>query len=420
MEEEYDFELLEENVRLYKVYKMFAYDWVFFYAISVLFFSITKGFSTSQIVYLSGFYTLAYCIFQVPANFFVKKIGLRKSMILGNILSAITILVYIIAKEYNTFVIIQFINGLSFALKGLSESDLLCTTMKRLGNFEKFTKVEGSANAKYYFFDAFASVLSGFMFIFNQYLPVVLCLIVTIIALIQSFKFNDVKLDIDKKRHAIFTSINNFFKTLSSERLKSIYMLSFIFTGIIQVNITLYKSILMDIGMQPQFIAILVGFYMIFAGIGSKEEFYFEKITKNKTLSIITITYIICIGIIGGIGIINYFNLFTLSIMITCLSIMGFLHGMYKVALKKYTVSFTTSKIRTRISSIGLMFEYAGTTIISFAVALLLHDVGNSMGCVIVSVISLIVMFIVLKFMDGRLGLKPEEYKSKDINDIKL
>ena len=85
--------------------------------------------------------------------------------------------------------------------------------MKRLGNFEKFTKVEGSANAKYYFFDAFASVLSGFMFIFNQYLPVVLCLIVTIIALIQSFKFNDVKLDIDKKRHAIFTSINNFFKS---------------------------------------------------------------------------------------------------------------------------------------------------------------------------------------------------------------
>ena len=109
MEEEYDFELLEENVRLYKVYKMFAYDWVFFYAISVLFFSITKGFSTSQIVYLSGFYTLAYCIFQVPANFFVKKIGLKKSMILGNILSAITILVYIIANEYNTFVIIQFI-----------------------------------------------------------------------------------------------------------------------------------------------------------------------------------------------------------------------------------------------------------------------------------------------------------------------
>lgn len=420
MEEEYDFQLLEDNVKLYKVYKMFAYDWVFFYAISVLFFSITKGFSTSQIVYLSGFYTLAYCIFQIRANFLVKKIGLRKSMILGNILSAVTILVYIIAKDYTTFVIIQFVNGLSFALKGLSEGDLLCTTMKRLGKFEKFTKVEGSANSKYYFFDALASVIAGFSFIFHQYLPVILCLIVTIIALIQSFKFNDVELDIDKEKHSLFTSIRHFFDTLSSDRLKSIYMIAFVFTGIIQVNITLYKSILMDIGMQPHIIAILVGFYMLFAGFGSKYEFYFERITKNKTLTVITLTYVICIGIIGIVGLINVVNLFMLSVTMICLCIMGFVHGVYKVALKKYTVSFTTSKIRTRISSIGLMFEYAGTTIISFMVAYLLENIGNSLGSIIIGIVAFLIIFLILKYMDGRLGLKPEEYSSKERNNVDL
>ena len=40
MEEQYDITLLEKNVKLYKGYKMFAYDWVFFYAVSVLFFNI--------------------------------------------------------------------------------------------------------------------------------------------------------------------------------------------------------------------------------------------------------------------------------------------------------------------------------------------------------------------------------------------
>ena len=74
MEEKYNFSELEHNVKLYKWYKMFAYDWVFFYAISVLFFSMTKGFSTSDIVYLTAFYTLAYCIFQIPSNFIVKKL----------------------------------------------------------------------------------------------------------------------------------------------------------------------------------------------------------------------------------------------------------------------------------------------------------------------------------------------------------
>lgn len=421
MEEEYNFGELEHNVKLYKRYKMFAYDWVFFYAISVLFFSITKGFSTSQIVYLSGFYTLAYCIFQIPGNFIVKKLGLRKTIILGNILSTITILMYIFFKSFDAFVFAQFVNGFSFALKGLAESDMLCSSMKRLGKFDKFSKVEGSSNAKYYFFDAVASIISGFSFTINEYLPIILCLIVTIVALVASFKFNDVKLDLDtEEKKSIIKSVNNFFRTLSSSRLKSIYLVAFVFTGIIQVAITLYKSVLIDMGMSPEYITMLVFFYVAFAGIGSKLEFFLEKLTKKKTLTFITITYITSLGIIGLFGLLNIFNLFTLSNIIVFLSIMGFLQGAYKVAIKKYTVSFTTSKIRTRITSIGLMFEYAGTTLISFAAAYLLDYTSNSLACVIVCVIGLLVMLGIIKYMDGRLGLKPEEYKAKDINNVEI
>lgn len=251
MEEQYDITLLEKNVKLYKGYKMFAYDWVFFYAVSVLFFNITKGFSTSEIVYITGFYTLAYCIFQIPSNFLVKKIGLKKSIILGNILSAVTLIIYIFANSFKAFAIAQFINGLSFALKGLSESDLLCSTMKQIGTFEKFSKVEGASNAKYYYFDAVASIISGFLFIVNEYLPVILCLIVTIIALIQSLKFYDISIKKEEEeKFSIIRSANHFFKTLSSSRLKSIYLVAFFFTGILQATSTLYKSVLIDVGLE--------------------------------------------------------------------------------------------------------------------------------------------------------------------------
>lgn len=421
MEERYNFGELEYNVKLYKRYKMFAYDWVFFYAISVLFFSITKGFSTSEIVYLTAFYTLAYCIFQIPGNFIVKKLGLRKSIILGNILSTITILMYIFSKSFDTFIFAQFVNGFSFALKGLAESDMLCSSMKRLGKFDKFSKVEGASNAKYYFFDAIASIISGFLFTINEYLPVILCLVVTIIALVASFKFNDVKLESDpEEKKSLVKSINNFIRTLSSSRLKSIYLVAFVFTGITQVAIILYKSVLIDVGLTAEYITMLVFFYVAFAGIGSKLEFFLEKLTKNRNLTFITITYITSLGIIGLLGLINILNLFTLSTMIFLLSVMGFLQGAYKVALKKYTVSFTTSKIRTRITSIGLMFEYAGTTIISFAAAYLLDYISNSFACVVVCIIGLLVMLGIIKYMNGRLGLKPEEYEAKDINNIKL
>lgn len=50
-------EKCEKNVKVYKKYKMFAYDFLFYYAISVMYYSITKGFSMSEIMYITGFYT---------------------------------------------------------------------------------------------------------------------------------------------------------------------------------------------------------------------------------------------------------------------------------------------------------------------------------------------------------------------------
>lgn len=422
MEEQYSsVALLEKNIKLYKKYKMFAYDWVFFYAVSVLFFGMTKSFATSQIVYLSGFYTLAYCIFQMPSNFLVKQIGLKRSMIVGNLLSVITIFIYIFASSFSVFVLAQFLNGLSFALKGLSESDLLCTSMKRLGKFETFSKVEGSSNAKYYFFDAIASIISGFLFISHQYLPVILCLIVTVIALIQSIYFYDVPMEVNKEeRTSLKRSVRHFRQTLASNRLKSIYMVAFLFSGIIQVTLTLFKSVLMDLGLEAQYITILVFFYVAGAGIGSKLLFYVEKKTKNRTLTVITITYISCLILLGVIGMLGVLNLGTLSFIIFFLIVMGFFQGAYKVALKKYTISFTTSQIRTRITSIGSMFEYAGTTIILFASAYLLEHVNSSLGSIMIGGMSLVSMIGVIKYMDGRIGLKPEEYAPKDVNHVKI
>ena len=421
MEEKYNFSELEHNVKLYKIYKMFAYDWVFFYAISVLYFTITKGFSTAQIVSLSAFYTLAYCVFQIPGNFLVKKLGLRKTIIFGNILSTITILMYIFFKSYDAFVISQIFNGFSFALKGLAESDMLCSSMKRLGDFENFSKVEGSANAKYYFLDAVAAIVSGFLFVVFDYLPIILCMIITIIALVASYKFNEVEIQFDEEdKKSIFKTVNEFFRTLSSDRLKSIYLFAFVFTGILQVVNTIYKSVLIDMGFTEKYVTIFAAFYTAFQGIGSKLEFFLEKITKKKTLTFMTITYITSLGTMGLFGLANIQNMFTVSNLLLLLSIMGFIHGAYKVALKKYTVSFTTSKIRTKITSIGLMFEYLGTTIISFAAAYLLNYMTNSFSCIVICIVGLFVMYGIIRFMDGRLGLKPEQYAAKDINNVKL
>ena len=52
-----------KNIDLYKKYKMFSYDFLFCYAISVLYLTTTKGFSMSQIMYLSSAYSIFSIIF---------------------------------------------------------------------------------------------------------------------------------------------------------------------------------------------------------------------------------------------------------------------------------------------------------------------------------------------------------------------
>ena len=71
----------ENNVKIYKKYKMFAYDFLFYYAIQVMFFTEVKGFSMSQVMYITAFYSLFTFFWQIPANFISEKLGLKKTYV---------------------------------------------------------------------------------------------------------------------------------------------------------------------------------------------------------------------------------------------------------------------------------------------------------------------------------------------------
>ena len=75
----------EHNQTLYKFYKMFSWDLLFYYAISFLFLHETKGLSTSQIIFADAFYPLFTIILQLPCTILVEKFGKKKSLILGNL-----------------------------------------------------------------------------------------------------------------------------------------------------------------------------------------------------------------------------------------------------------------------------------------------------------------------------------------------
>ena len=50
---------MEKNVKLFPVYKLFSYDVLFYYAISVVFLTKCKGFTLSQVALFTTVYAIS-------------------------------------------------------------------------------------------------------------------------------------------------------------------------------------------------------------------------------------------------------------------------------------------------------------------------------------------------------------------------
>lgn len=415
--------LYEKNIKVYKKYKMFSYDFLFYFAVSVMYFTQIKGFTTSQVMYITAFYTFFSFIWQVTANFLVEKIGLKKSIVFGNFLVCFTSFSYIVAPSFYLVIVGEFFGSLGFTLKSLAEGTLCYSSLKRIGKRESFSKVEGIANSKYYYYDAISSVLAGYLFIIDGYIPIILCFVNSVISLMISLNFKDIKLNENENLENKFNFKEfkcQLLTILKSKRSKSIFLYAFFFMGIISVTGNLYKLLLIDLGIQTQYITMIVCLFTVLVGFGAKFVFALEKRTKNKTLMSFAYMYIFALAIIS-ITCKNFkLSIGVLIIVMLSLSILGFVQGAYRVAIKKYVLNFTNSGIRTKITSLYYMAENLGSSLMLFISGKALDYMPTYNFSLIFTIFSFITMGLILVYMKGKIGLKPEEYKSSEINNTKL
>lgn len=68
----------QKNVQLYPKYKMLSWDMLFYYAISFLFFTETKGISAADVLLAESLYPLFKVILLIPATILIDKIRKEK------------------------------------------------------------------------------------------------------------------------------------------------------------------------------------------------------------------------------------------------------------------------------------------------------------------------------------------------------
>ena len=303
------------NQNLYKIYKMVAWDLLFYYAISFLFLSQAKGLSISQILFADAFYPLFKLMLQLPCTILIEKIGKRNSLIVGNLAVVAYILIVMGLTSTLGYIISNIFCALGYTIKGLAESNLLYDSIENSENkHTTFSKIDGFSSSLYYYFDAIASISAGFLFVINPYVPMSLCLIFTILSTFIAYKFKEIPITEPENHIENDETQENPYKNLSfikqvkfyikdlrqafkfiikSNRLRALIVFNAIFVSFISLMITLRRSVLTELNVPDEYFGIIFAIWGLIAGFSSSASSRIQKNYTNHTLAFLSLAYCI-------------------------------------------------------------------------------------------------------------------------------
>lgn len=375
MEETQKIQDKKTNTKLFPIYKMFSWDLLFYYSIIYLFLTQAKNFSASEVLLAESFFTASCLFLQIPIGLLVDKFGKKNSLVFANICMCVFITILLFINNYKMLLLANFI-------------------------------------------DAITSIIAGITFAIDPYIPVVLCLIVNIIALILSTRFKHIQ---SQREEYSKETTRQYFKelreaikfTFNSKRMLCLMLFFGLMSGL-TYNLSTYRSnILNSINIPAQYFGVIFAIIQIMAGICSKGQGWLHKRFKNNTLSVLGIPYVASCFIIGCL--VDSFGEGVSNIVVILFILQGAIKGAYNVLIYRYLNNFTNRKIRVKLATIRNMFFNMISILISLLGSFLLKVTTSGNTFLIVGGICTVCMVLLLDYMRGKVGLKPEKYNKEDL-----
>lgn len=410
----------KQNMKIYSLYRMISLDIIFYYAIEFLFLTQVKNISAADVVLKSSFYALFMILLQIPATITINKLGTRTCTILGNLFNSISLLILIFATNLNMLIFGEFVSALCFSLKDISDTTLLNQSIpSSTRKSEIFSKLEGIGSKNYYYINAVTSIIAGFLYVINPYIPVIFAFLIALMATIMSFAFQDVEEKDNKEKISIFSYVRDvrdgFKFVIGSNRLRSLLLYSGIIWGVFTLISTYKTSLLENIGTSEQLIAIITAIVGIASGVGSKYQLNFHRRFRNKSLSRIMQITTIMILIMGLVGITKLSPAIIILVILITNIVINFMKGINGVLSVRYMGNFTNDQIITKIYAVNAISRNVFRMGIGFLGSYLLTITNTANATIIIGIFLAVISISLISYMSTRLGLKPEKYDKSDI-----
>lgn len=409
------------NARLYPIYKMLSWDLLFYYSIIFLYLVQAKNFSASQVMLGEAFFTASCFVLQIPIGLLVDKIGKKRSLVIANICMCLFSFILLIIQNFNQLLIGYFIDAIGYVLRTVCETNILYDSLpigKKRGNL--YSEIDGIGASRYYVVDAITSLIAGYAFVLNPYLPIIFCFIANIISTILATRFRSIKLQ--NEQVEVKEGVREYFRQLGeairfTKKSKRIFCLLLYFglvSGLIYNLTTFRSSVLGGISIPEHYFGIIFAISQMVAAICAKAQIFIHKRFRNKTLAVLGIPLTISCIIIGFLAMIETSTTFKVIIVLLFV-FQGAIKGAYNVLIYRYLNNFTNRKIRTKLATIRNMFYNISSILISLFGAMLLNYTDSANTIIIVGCMMTILIILLLDYMRGKVGLKPEQYKKEDL-----
>ena len=413
------------NAKIFPMYKMFAWDLLFYYSICFLFLTQNKGLSAADVLLAEAFYPLTKLLFQIPGVNLIEMLGKRKSLILGNVIITIAIAELLLGNGIYCAILFNVLIAIGYSIKGICESIILNDCVSYRENSRTvFSSIDGKGSAYWYYFDGITTVFCGFLYVFNNYLPMIFSLIASVIGILISFKFLPYEdeskkaiLDETKSFKVYFKNLRIAFKNIfKSNRLKSLLLFSGVFSALLTIRSTIASSLFSDIGVKEEYFGVIFAVLTIISGFSSKYQDFFHKKYRNRLLTNFSLTFSISMIVIGLTCVASKNFTFMMVIVLIGYTLQYIIKGPYYTLQKRYLNSFSSPTMATKIYSANILVEGLFDTFMYLICALLLTYTNTATTITILGCIFTIAFVFILDYMKTRIGLKPEEYKKSDIS----
>lgn len=413
----------EKNVRLFPIYKAISWDLLFFYTILFLFLTQVKGISAADVLLADAIYPIFKSVLLMPLTILIEKIGKRKSLIFANLINGVSVACFMMSSNLMYLIIAQFFSAIAFDIKGVAETNLLYDSLpKDEKRGSRFSKIDGKGFSWYYYLDAISSVVAGFLYVVNPYIPLSLALISCVISAFIAYQFGETKKT--EKIQGMKTYIKelktSFRYMFQSSRLKYLLVFGAMFAGLLGTLTSLRSGVLQQLNVPEQYYGVIFAALGLISGIAAKNQNRLHNRFHNKTLAVLSFPTAVSCILVGITVALKLPYTVTLTVIVILYMIQFVVKGPFYTLIKRYLNNFTTSSLRNKISSCYNLSESIARSLISLFASFLLRNIDSAGTMCIIGCFLTIALVLLLDQMDKKVGLKPEEYQKSEIEFLEI